>query len=170
MMPTVAFAETQSPIGPLALATTPSGLVRVLLSTQDFAYELDLLAKQLDATVTHDPDRLENALQQFDEYFNGKRLRFELPIDLSLTKGFRRETLEALTTVPFGSRISYQELATKTRSPNAIRAAASACATNPIPIVIPCHRIVHANGTIGKYLSGAQNKQWLLDMEQRISL
>lgn len=161
----VALAHVDSPIGTLTLAATPAGLVRV-----GFEREVDSIAAELAATVSPRvvelPARLDDVRRQLDEYFAGHRRRFEVSLDLRLAGGFRRRVLELLfERVGFGETRSYAELATWAGSPKASRAVGTAMATNPIPIVVPCHRVLRAGGALGGYGGGLDTKRWLLALE-----
>jgi methylated-DNA-[protein]-cysteine S-methyltransferase len=161
----VAVAYTDSPIGTLTLAATPLGLVRV-----GFAAERDTLAAELaeriSPRVVELPARLDAARRQLDEYFTGHRTHFDVPVDLRLSGGFRRQVLEVLhARVTFGLTCSYAELAELAGRPRAHRAVGSAMATNPVPIVVPCHRVLRTGGALGGYGGGLDVKRLLLDLE-----
>ncbi len=111
------------------------------------------------------PARLDAARRQFDEYFEGRRRAFEVSLDWSLAHGFRREVLHQLVRVPYGQTVTYGELAGRTHSPRAVRAVGTAMATNPLPVVVPCHRVVRSGGALGNYGGGVEMKRWLLTME-----
>jgi len=115
--------------------------------------------------VVHLPARLDDVRRQLDQYFAGKRQAFEVPIDRRLSHGYRRTVLEALTEVPYGETVSYKDLAERTGNPKASRAVGSAMATNPIPIVVPCHRVLRTGGALGGYGGGLGTKVWLLQLE-----
>ena len=161
----VAVARTDSPIGTLTLAATPAGLVRV-----GFERERDTLIEELAATISPRvvelPKRLDDVRRQLDEYFQGRRHRFDVTVDLRLAGGFRRTVLELLyARVGFGETRSYAELAALAGSPKASRAVGTAMATNPIPIVVPCHRVLRTGGALGGYGGGLDVKRWLLALE-----
>jgi methylated-DNA-[protein]-cysteine S-methyltransferase len=161
----VAIARTDSPIGTLTLAATPAGLVRI-----GFESERDTIAAALAARISPRvvelPARLDDARRQLDQYFAGQRHHFDLPVDLRLSTGFRRRVLEALLAkVGFGHTASYADLAILAGSPAAHRAVGTAMATNPIPIVIPCHRVLRTGGGIGGYGGGLDVKRLLLTLE-----
>jgi methylated-DNA-[protein]-cysteine S-methyltransferase len=161
----VAIATIDSPIGTLSLAATPAGLVRVGFPRErdDFAEEL---ASSLSPRVVQLPSRLDLARRQLDEYFEGRRRRFDLDVDLALARGFRRLVLERLyDTVGFGETLSYMQLAERAGNPRASRAVGSAMATNPVPIVVPCHRVVRSGGQLGGYGGGLDVKRYLLALE-----
>ena len=161
----VAVAHTDSPIGTLTLAATPEGLVRV-----GFPRETDTimeeLAEDVSPRVVELPRRLDLARRELDEYFEGHRTVFDLPVDLRLAHGFRRRVLELLyAEVTFGETTSYGELAALAGSPRAHRAVGSAMATNPVPIVVPCHRVLRSGGALGGYGGGLDVKRYLLALE-----
>ena len=125
------------------------------------------LADRISPRLLRRPQRLDGVIRQLDDYFAGRRRDFELPLDLRLAHGFRRTVLDELRAVGYGTTVSYTELATAAGRPRAVRAAGSACATNPIPIVIPCHRVLRSDGSLGGYGGGLPAKRALLDLEQR---
>jgi methylated-DNA-[protein]-cysteine S-methyltransferase len=161
----VAVATLDSPIGTLSLAATPAGLVRVGFPREEGAF-VDELAATLSPRVVELPSRLDDARRQLDEYFDGRRHTFELEVDLGLSRGFRRTVLERLLAdVGYGETLSYLELAEKAGNPRASRAVGSAMATNPVPIVVPCHRVLRTGGQLGGYGGGLDVKRWLLALE-----
>ena len=159
----VAWVSQDSPVGPLLLAATPSGIVRVAYADEDEV--LEDLAAQVSPRVVHLPGRLDGLRRQLDEYFAGRRRHFEVPIDRQLSHGYRRTVLEALSGVPYGHTVSYRDLAERTGNPKATRAVGTAMATNPIAIVVPCHRVIRTGGALGNYGGGAETKAWLLQLE-----
>lgn len=162
----VAHRTVDSPYGPLLVAATPAGVVRIAFAAQGHDAVLDRLAAQISPRVLAAPGHLHDAARQLDEYFAGRRRVFDLPVDLRLAHGFRRRVLDNLRSVPYGSTATYAALAAAAGNPRAVRAVGSACATNPIPIVVPCHRVVRTDGTIGQYLGGTPMKRALLAMEE----
>ena len=160
----VAVAVADSPIGPLTLAATPAGLVRL-----GFPSELSIeeeLAARLSPRVVRMPSRLDDVRRQLDEYFEGRRQRFDLSVDWALSAGFRRTVLQLLfAEVGFGQTRSYADLAVRAGSPRASRAVGSAMATNPVPIVVPCHRVLRTGGQLGGYGGGLDVKRKLLRLE-----
>lgn len=161
----VAVATLDSPIGTLSLAATPAGLVRVGFPREEGAF-VDELAATLSPRVVELPSRLDDARRQLDEYFDGRRHTFELEVDLGLSRGFRRTVLERLLAdVGYGETLSYLELAERAGNPRASRAVGSAMATNPVPIVVPCHRVLRTGGQLGGYGGGLDVKRWLLALE-----
>jgi methylated-DNA-[protein]-cysteine S-methyltransferase len=161
----VALRTVDSPYGPLLLAATPAGVVRIAWQREDADGVRDRLARDLGPRVVHAPDRLDGVARQLDEYFAGRRRTFDLPVDLRLARGFRRTVLDRLRTIPYGTTESYASVATQVGSPRAARAVGSACATNPLPIVVPCHRVVRGDGVIGAFLGGTETKRALLALE-----
>lgn len=161
----VAYRVVDSPLGPLLLATTERGLVRVAYAAEDHDAVLEDLGTRISSRILRSGARLEGVARQLDEYFARARTTFGVPLDLRLTQGFRREVLDHLRDIPFGRTESYAEVAAAAGNPRAVRAVGSACATNPMPIVIPCHRVVRADGSLGGYLGGPAAKEWLLALE-----
>ncbi len=161
----VAYRTVDTPIGLLLLAATTEGLVRVAFDREDHDAVLERLAVAISPRILRAPRRLDEAARQLDEYFAGTRRHFDLPIDFRLTQGFRRRVLEHLQHIGYGATESYAAVAAASGSPAAVRAVGSACANNPIPVVVPCHRVVRSDGTIGQYLGGTEAKQALLALE-----
>jgi methylated-DNA-[protein]-cysteine S-methyltransferase len=161
----VAHRTVDSPFGPLLLAATPAGLARVAFAREDHDAALAGLVAAVGPRVGHDPGRLDDAARQLDEYFAGRRRRFDLALDLRLVRGFRRAVLDQLSTIPYGTTATYRMVAARVDSPGAARAVGTACATNPLPVVVPCHRVVRGDGVIGNYLGGTEAKRALLDLE-----
>lgn len=162
----VSVERHDSPLGTLVLGATPAGLVRVGLPSEDEDQVLAELAARVSPRVLAAPRAsLHRTRLQLDEYFAGRRLDFELPLDWRLTVGFRREVLRAAARIPYGSTASYREIAARAGSPAAFRATGTALATNPIPIIVPCHRVLPSNGGIGQYRGGSEAKAHLLELE-----
>ena len=164
----VGWVVTDSPVGPLTLAATPEGLVRVGFGTEEGV--LEDLAAAVSPRVVRLPARLDDLRRQLDEYFAGRRHRFEVPLDRRLSHGYRRQVLEALSDVPYGETVSYKDLALRTGNPGASRAVGTAMATNPLPIVVPCHRVLRSGGALGGYGGGIETKVWLLRLEGALAL
>jgi methylated-DNA-[protein]-cysteine S-methyltransferase len=162
----VAYRTVDTPVGQLLLAATPAGLVRVAYARQDHDAVLTGLAAQISPRVLFAPRRLDDAARQLDDYFAGRSRGFELAIDLRLAHGFRRTVLEHLPDVGYGRTVSYGQLADQVGSPGAARAVGSACATNPLPLIIPCHRVVLGDGSPGGYVGGPEIKRVLLNLER----
>jgi len=162
----VAYATLESPVGTLLLASTPAGLVRLAyVDHADQESVLADLAARVSPRVLAVPRRLDEPRRELDEYFAGRRKQFELPIDWSLTRGFARRVLEATALIPFGSVSSYKQVAAEAGSPRGSRAAGNALGSNPLPIVVPCHRVLHADGGLGGYTGGLERKLVLLRVE-----
>ena len=161
----VAYRTVDSPLGPLLLAATVDGVVRVAFAAEDHDEVLARLAADVSPRILRYPARLDDAARQLDEYFAGRRRGFDVPVDLRLAHGFRRDVLAHLREIPFGATESYATVARAAGSPKAVRAVGTACATNPIPLVVPCHRVVRSDGTIGQYRGGVEAKRTLLALE-----
>ncbi len=154
-----------SPIGQLLLIAGPHGLLRVVFECEGHDDVLGRVAQHVGAEATIDSGGLDNAASQFDDCFAGRREQFDLAIDTALMTGFQRDVLSHVSEIPYGETRTYAEVAAQVGSPRAARAVGNACARNPLPIVIPCHRVVQRNGAVGRYLAGAAAKQFLLDLE-----
>jgi methylated-DNA-[protein]-cysteine S-methyltransferase len=161
----VAYATADSPLGALVLAATDRGLVRIAYADAGVDPTLEELARRISPRVLALPRRLDDARRQLDEYFGGGRRTFELALDLRLTEGFRRRVLEATAVIPYGAVATYGQVAADAGVARAARAAGSALRTNPLPIVIPCHRVVRAGGEMGEYAGGRARKQALIRLE-----
>ncbi|HKG51940.1 MAG TPA: methylated-DNA--[protein]-cysteine S-methyltransferase [Actinomycetales bacterium] len=161
----VAYRTVDSPVGPLLLAATDAGLVRVAYAREDHERVLADLAARISPRVLRAPARLDAAARELDDYFAGRRRAFDLPLDLRLARGFRRSVLTHLPEIDYGSTASYATLAAAAGSPRAVRAVGTACATNPLPVVVPCHRVVRSDGALGQYIGGTEAKHALLVLE-----
>ncbi|MGI8790705.1 MAG: methylated-DNA--[protein]-cysteine S-methyltransferase [Actinomycetota bacterium] len=161
----VAYRSIDTPVGSLLLAATDQGLVRVAYAGEDHDSVLATLAQSISPRLLNAPARLDAAAREIDEYFAGGRVAFEVPLDLRLSRGFRREVLAQLSAIDYGKTATYAWVAAAAGNPKAVRAAGSACATNPIPVVVPCHRVVRSDGTIGRYAGGSDIKKILLTLE-----
>jgi methylated-DNA-[protein]-cysteine S-methyltransferase len=162
----VAYRTIESPVGRLLLAATDRGLVRVAFESEDHETVLAALSSTISPRVLRADRRTDEVARQLDEYFAGRRREFEVAIDLRLVRGFRRDVISHLSEIGYGSTASYAEVARSTGSPRAVRAVGSACAHNPVPVVVPCHRVVRSDGTIGQYLGGTDAKRALLALER----
>jgi methylated-DNA-[protein]-cysteine S-methyltransferase len=161
----VAYATADSPFGPLVLATTGRGLVRIGLPNQDPDAVLDELAGAISPRVLEHPARLDRARRELELYFEGRLQRFGLPLDWQLSQGFRRKVLRQTARVPYGQTATYAQMAARAGSVRAFRAAGSALGSNPIPIVVPCHRVLRTGGSLGGYGGGLEMKEGLLKLE-----
>lgn len=164
----VTYRLLDSPVGTLLLAATTQGVVRVAFEVEDHERVLDSLGGSVGSRILRGGDRLDPLARELDDYFAGRRHGFDVPLDLRLARGFRLTVLRHLREIPFGSTESYGEVAAASGSPRAVRAVGSACATNPLPIVVPCHRVVRSDGTLGGYLGGLPAKERLLAFEQAV--
>ena len=163
----IAYRTVDSAVGPLLLAATPLGLLRVAFANEGHDSVLQNLAARVSPRVLEAPTRLDPVARQLEEFFTGRRHRFDVALDWSLSHGFRRTVLEHLNSdIGYGPTTSYAALARRSGSPNAVRAVGTACATNPIPIVVPCHRVIRSDGAIGAYRGGPATKRVLLDLER----
>ena len=161
----VAYATADSPFGELLLATTPRGLVRVGLPNEDADELLTDLARRVSPRVLEAPVALDEARRELDLYFEGRLRAFGLPLDWRLSEGFRRRVLNAIAEIPYGETRSYTEIATEAGNERAVRAAGTACGRNPLPLVVPCHRVLRSGGALGGYLGGPEMKRGLLELE-----
>lgn len=165
----VAYRTIDTPVGLLLVAATERGLVRVAYDRvsdgEGHQTVLQRLAAQVSPRVLRAPRRLDSVARQFDEYFAGRRRTFDVALDLELCKGFRRIVLAHLPEIGYGRTESYAQVAAAAGSPRAVRAVGTACATNPLPIVVPCHRVVRSDGSSGRYAGGVEAKRRLLDLE-----
>jgi methylated-DNA-[protein]-cysteine S-methyltransferase len=163
----VSYTVVDSPVGPLLLAATDQGLVRVAYEAQDHDDVLDSLAHAVGPRVLRAPRQLDETARELDEYFTGTRRSFDLRLDLRLTRGFRRQVQEHLPVIEYGHTESYGDVARALGNAKAVRAVGTACATNPLPIVLPCHRVLRADGSLGGYVGGLAAKNSLLALEMR---
>lgn len=161
----VAYRFVDSPVGPLLVAATETGLVRVAFESEDFDAVLASLATKLSPRILLAPRRLDAVSVQLDEYFAGMRRGFEVPVDYALSSGFRQTVQQYLPRIEYGRTRSYKEVAESVGNPKAVRAVGTACATNPLPVVIPCHRVLRSDGSLGGYLGGLEAKSTLLELE-----
>jgi methylated-DNA-[protein]-cysteine S-methyltransferase len=162
----VAYTSVDSPLGPLVVAATPKGLVRV--SYTEFRGEdevLEDLARRVSPRVLEAPARLDGVRRELDEYFEGRREEFENAVDWSYLAGFTREVLRATARIGFGEVSTYAGVAEAAGSPRAFRAAANALGANPMPVVVPCHRVLRTGGSLGGYTGGLERKEFLLRLE-----
>jgi methylated-DNA-[protein]-cysteine S-methyltransferase len=163
----VAYATADSPFGTLLLAKTPQGLVRVGLPNEDFEPMLADLAGRISPRILEAPARLDEERRELDDYFTGRRHGFELPIDWQLSHGFHLRARQGIAAIPYGETRTYTDLARGAGNERAVRAAGSACSRNPIPLVVPCHRVLRSDGSLGGYAGGLEMKERLLEMEDQ---
>lgn len=161
----VAYRTLETPVGTLLLAATERGLVRVAYDSEGHDQVLAALAARVSPRILSAPRRLDAAAREIDEYFAGRRRDFDLPLDFSLSTRFRRTVLSQLRAIPYGDTASYATVAAAVDNPKAVRAVGSACATNPLPVVVPCHRVIRSDGSVGGYAGGRAAKQALLRLE-----
>jgi methylated-DNA-[protein]-cysteine S-methyltransferase len=161
----VAYRTIDSPVGPLLLAATERGVIRVAYASEDHDAVLQALADQVSPRILRAPARLDVTARELGEYFAGTRQSFDVPLDWRLSGGFRRTVLARLPGIGYGRTASYGAVARMVGSPRASRAVGTACAANPLPVIVPCHRVVRADGTMGGYLGGPDAKRTLLALE-----
>ena len=161
----VAYRTVDSPVGSLLLAATDTGLVRVAYANEDHDRVLQTLSDRISPRILHHPSRLDTTARELDEYFAGRRRTFSVPLDWRLSAGFRAAVLQHLTDIEYGHTASYATVARLAGHPKAFRAVGTACATNPLPVVVPCHRVVKSDGSMGGYLGGPDAKAMLLELE-----
>ena len=161
----LAYTTIDTPVGSLLLAATELGLVRVAYDIENHDAVLDSLAARLSGRILRAPRRLDRVSFELDEYFGGRRRAFDVPLDYSLSSGFRERVQQLLPSIPYGHTETYKQVADLAGNPKAVRAVGTACATNPLPIVIPCHRVLRTDGTLGGYIGGLAAKTTLLTLE-----
>jgi methylated-DNA-[protein]-cysteine S-methyltransferase len=162
----VAYATADSPFGTLLLARTPQGLVRLGLPGEDPDQLLADLAGRISPRVLESPAGLDEERRELEDYFAGRRHEFELPIDWQLSHGFLLRARQGIAAIPYGETRTYTDLALGAGNERAVRAAGSACSRNPIPLVVPCHRVLRSDGSLGGYAGGLEMKEKLLEMER----
>ena len=161
----VAYRTIDTPVGTLLLAATTVGVVRVAYDIEGHDAVLTRLADAVSPRILRSPPRLEAVARQIDEYFAKRRTTFDVPVDLRLANGFRRDVVEHLRDIGYGRRESYATVAAAIGHPRAVRAVGTACAHNPLPVVVPCHRVVRSDGSTGQYVGGPLAKSTLLELE-----
>lgn len=161
----VAYRRVDGPYGTLLVAATEVGIVRLTFADRPVDEVLEELAREIGPRILESPRRTDEAARQLTEYFEGTRRDFDLPIDRRLSRGFRALVVAHLSEIAYGRTETYGEVAAALGNPGAVRAVGTACATNPIPVIVPCHRVVRSDGTIGNYLGGTEMKRALLAME-----
>lgn len=162
----VAYRTIDSPVGALLIAATGKGLVRVAYEREDFETVLRTLASRVSPRILRSPRRLDVVAAELDEYFAGSRRVFDLPLDFTLSSGFWQRVQQHLPSIPYGHTESYKQVAFHLGNPKAVRAVGTACASNPLPVVVPCHRVLRADGTLGGYIGGLDVKSALLSLER----
>ena len=161
----VGYGYVDSPLGRLTVAATPRGLLRVAYPSNDPDYVLEELAAKVSPRLLEAPAYIDEVRRELEEYFEGRRQRFDLPLDWTLTRGFVRRVLRATSRIDFGEVRSYREVARSAGNERAVRAAGNALGSNPIPVVVPCHRVVRTGGGLGGYTGGIERKEFLLGLE-----
>jgi methylated-DNA-[protein]-cysteine S-methyltransferase len=161
----ISYAPVESPFGDLLVATTKRGLVQVAFPEQAVEDVLDRLALRVSPRIVRAPAALDPVRRELEQYFAGRRRTFDFKLDWSLIGPFAGRVLRATAEIPYGRTLSYAEVATDAGSPLGSRAAGNALGSNPIPIVIPCHRVVRSGGALGGYGGGLEKKRWLLGLE-----
>ncbi len=161
----VAYARVDTPFGTLTAAATERGLVRIAFPEEDEGAVLTGLAARISPRVLERPAQLDPVRRELEEYFEGRRREFELPLDLALVSPFGRRVLAAAAAIPYGGVRTYTQVATQAGSPRGSRAAGNALGANPIPIVLPCHRVLRGSGALGGYRGGLDRKRTLLELE-----
>jgi len=162
----VAYRVVDSPVGRVLVAAGDAGVLRVAFEVQGHEAALDDLAARVSPRVLEGGARLDPVLRQLDEYFAGSRTSFDVPVDLRLIRGVRRDVVEALPRIAYGSTASYAQVAAAVGRPAAVRAVGTACALNPVPVLVPCHRVVRSDGSTGRYAGGDEAKRTLLELER----
>jgi methylated-DNA-[protein]-cysteine S-methyltransferase len=161
----VTYAPVDSPFGPLLAAATERGLVRLAFPEENVDSVLDRLARRISPRIVESSAPLDPVRRELEDYFSGSRRSFDLPLDWSLIGPFARKVLHATADIPYGGHLSYAEVAAEAGSPRGSRAAGNALGSNPIPIVIPCHRVLRTGGSLGGYGGGLDRKRYLLELE-----
>jgi methylated-DNA-[protein]-cysteine S-methyltransferase len=167
----VAYATVDSPFGEILIARTERGIIRVAFphrpgtGTRDWESLLEEIASVVSPRILEAPERLDDVRRQLDEYFQGRLRDFSVPLDWRLTSGFQGRAIHQIAHIPYGQTISYGELAARAGSPRAFRAAGTACGANPLPPIVPCHRVLPASGGVGNYGGGPEMKKALLELE-----
>ena len=161
----VGYGYVDSPLGRLTVAATPRGLLRVAYPSNDPDYVLEELAEKVSPRLLEAPAFIDDVRRELDEYFDGRRQRFDLPLDWTLTRGFVRRVLRATARIDYGNVRSYRDVARSAGNERAVRAAGNALGSNPMPVVVPCHRVVRTGGGLGGYTGGVERKEFLLGLE-----
>lgn len=163
------LSTVKTPLGELTLAASDYGISHLAFPSDPLHLRnLIAIRDDVDDTPGNEDERLfilNKTSEEIEEYFAGTRRSFDVPLDLRAVQGFKLAVLENLKNVPYGSRVTYSELACASGNAAAVRPAGSACATNPVPILIPCHRVVKSGGIVGGYIGGSKVKEALLSLE-----
>lgn len=165
----VVYTEIDSPLGTWLAAATKRGLVRIAFK-DTFDDVLDELSERISPRIVKMPAKLDDLRREFEEYFEGRRRDFEMPLDWQLVGGFNRRVLQATAKIPYGKMSTYKTMATQAGSPRAARAAGNALHNNPIPLVVPCHRVIGSGGSLVGYGGGLPMKEYLLKLEGALEL
>lgn len=163
----VVYRRLDSPVGRLLAVATDRGLLRVAFELEGFDTVLESVAERVSPRLLEAPGQLDDVAREMEEYFTGERRSFDLPIDDSMSSGFRLLVQRFLTSIDYGQTLSYGQVAELVGNPKAVRAVGTACATNPLPVVVPCHRVLRSDGSLGGYLGGLAAKKVLLNLERR---
>jgi methylated-DNA-[protein]-cysteine S-methyltransferase len=161
----VAYGFADSPFGRLMVAVTPRGLIRLDYPDRELERSLEELASEVSPRILESPRATDSVRRELDEYFEGKRRKFGIRVDLRPVQGFRLRVLEQTARIPYGSVSTYTEVAAQAGSPRGMRAAGNALGSNPVPIVVPCHRVLRSGGALGGYTGGIDRKVTLLRLE-----
>jgi methylated-DNA-[protein]-cysteine S-methyltransferase len=161
----VSYAPVDSPFGSLLVAVTQQGLLRLAFPEEDVDGVLERLAQRVSPRIVEAPAQLDSTRRELEQYFDGRRREFELPLDWTLVGPFGRRVLGAASAIPYGGMLTYTQVAAQAGSPRGSRAAGNALGANPIPIVVPCHRVLRGSGGLGGYAGGLERKRFLLELE-----
>lgn len=162
----LATEEVDTPLGSVLVVAGPGGVERICLPGSDRIAAVAAAAQRSPEGELRPDEVAVQAATELGEYFAGDRRSFDVPVDLDSLRGFRRAVIEAAAGIPFGQTRSYGELASAAGSPGAVRAAGSAMGANPVPLIVPCHRVIRADGSFGQYGGGEPTKRWLLEFER----
>ncbi len=160
------YSCLDSPFGPVFIAETIRGVCFVNLSKISEAKFQSLLRKRFQKEVTRDDRKLKNAIRELSSYFNGHQVNFKSILDLSIGTEFQRNVWEKVGEIPYGELKSYKWIADEIGNPHAVRAVGNAVGKNPVPPIIPCHRVIRSDGNLGGFSSGIALKKWLLKLEK----
>jgi methylated-DNA-[protein]-cysteine S-methyltransferase len=161
----IVYGTVDSPFGPFTAAATGEGLVRLAFPEEPVDEVLERLASKLSPRILEESARFDGVRRELEEYFSGKRRHFEVPLDRVLMSAFAKRVLAATSAIPYGGVSTYMEMATAAGSPRGSRAAGNALGSNPIPVIVPCHRVLHSTGGLGGYGGGLDRKRFLLQLE-----